>query len=481
MKKLVVSLAFVGLATLTFGQDAPKPTTPAAAPSVTWLGSTYKDAVVTFGGSLESGVAVVWDGSDAPRATLRGDTKVGGPGGRAELITNVDLGDAGAMLRLRADNWSILAPKIDASSYNNYSTSMPAIKSAFLWSNFYNKQLYVAVGALDAPKVSTSGDEAFGVFINNAQGLEVAVTPKDLVPGLVLDFFAGQSNRPLGGVGSLDNSWNLADILYGAAAGYSIDKFGSVKTGVQIASMPTTKAIESVFWGISASKLVPRLTVEVEGKTGPYTNGSGGFKDVQTSAPLGSISLGDFTSSHILSESDQNIKYNFIDMGLPMTVGLFAYERIPGTDSSVIDAKGQQRATSFKVNPSVNYNFDDVIIPKLGFSFSAGPEAQNLMVVQTFSSSMYGAAFTDPNGYNAKLTAAQQLNSINGTNGMALLQIKPEVKIQLNSKTNINVGYSYVQSVGSDDLVANKGPGVTGFNPTCKAVHSFEINFVTNW
>ena len=126
MKKLIASLALVGLAVLAFGQDAPKAADPApaaapapapaapapaakAAPTANSLGQIIKDPVLTIGGTLESGVASVYNGVDAADVYLRGDRQNGGAGGRLDINSKVDLGDAGASFQLRADNWNVLA------------------------------------------------------------------------------------------------------------------------------------------------------------------------------------------------------------------------------------------------------------------------------------------------------------------------------------------------------------------------------------
>ena len=493
MKKMIVLLALASLATLAFGQDKPAPDAPAA-PVANALGSVIKDPVLTIGGTFESGVAGIYNGTDSASLYLRGDRQNGGVGGRLDINSKVDMGDAGVIFQLRAENWNAIAGSVyDSTSgkstlSNDYTGAIPGIKAAYAYSYFLSRTLFVAGGALDTAQVKSTGDEGWSYTKANSQGLELTAIPSGLVPGLTVDFFVGQFNKSLESAASLDGAagasgdYPRADqVGYAFQVGYAVPNVVTVKAGTQI----TYIKVNSAWFNISASKVVPNLTVELEGKVGPYAKGS--FSDAGDTTG----GLTNFGLYQVTTELNQWVMYNFKDMGMaPLTAGFLAYEWVPGTDSKVIDGKGAQRATTFKINPYVSYAVNDVVVPKLGFSYITGSEAAYLtttgmkskMVVATATSSMYGAGFIDPNASYSGLTTAQKATASYGTNGMALFQIRPEIALKLSTKADIVIGYSYVMSVGADDLTSvSNFVTMAGVTSGAKAIQSADIDFKFTW
>jgi len=104
------------------------------------------------------------------------------------------------------------------------------------------------------------------------------------------------------------------------------------------------------------------------------------------------------------------------------------------------------------------------------------------MVVATATSSMYGAGFIDPNASYSGLTTAQKATASYGTNGMALFQIRPEIALKLSTKADIVIGYSYVMSVGADDLTSvSNFVTMAGVTSGAKAIQSADIDFKFTW
>lgn len=249
MKKMIGSLALIGLTTLAFGQDAPK-----AAPA--WALSGYVDTGITVLANAKDNATLGAWGEDA-----------GANGGRVKLVGKYDNSGYGINFDLRQDGFN----------------TIPAFKSVFVYGNFFDKLVYTQVGVVKEETSRTGGDAGFS-YTRETEGAVVVVKPLDglsfnaFVAGAVATSNLVDTTTAFGAAYSLANVVKVvgqAKLSYTAAKTYAVSDFYA---GAGLLSVPNLTAwLEVANTGLNNGKL--------EGKTTLVETVSYGFKDMGM-APL---------------------------------------------------------------------------------------------------------------------------------------------------------------------------------------------------
>jgi len=392
MKKLIASLALLGLATLTFGQS------------------------LVLSGYIDTGVTALANGVDKAVLGLWGDDAAVN-GGRVKLIGKYDNGDFGASFETR---WDGLLSNIDTSKYSNVgaasslfpTAAIPVyFKHAYAQAQFFDKMVLTQVGILKEESTKTGGKKNFK-FATETPGAAVVVKPiADLAIQAAFLPAIGTSTTTTEAVA------NLVDTQTGLSAAYTLKGIARVSAGVLYFQSAKNGYVPSKAYAGTNLYLVPNLTATVEGQ-------------------IESLNTGKADSVTGIVET---LSYNLKDAGLPAwTAGLISYQYLYGDDTKTNSSKEHQDL-SYRIEPSVAYALDGGITLGLGGAYQAGA------AVSTLKTNSYSYDL----GYGVGLATATKGN----LNKIATIDVRPSVKLTLTKAQFLTLLYAYTQSVGSDDVV----------------------------
>lgn len=316
MKKLMISLALVGMATLAFGQS------------------------LVLSGKLNSGVTVISNGVDAAHAALWGED-AGVLGGRLTLNGKVTDGDFGLSFETRWDG--LLTSATAGAAAPLY------FKHAYVSGSFFDKMVTTQIGIVKEESTRSGGDKGYK-FATEVPGAVVVVKP---LKDLAIQAFVGAGNAQSAAASNAIG--DIVDTITALSAAYTLPNLVKATGGVKYYQSAKNGYVPSEFYAGASLLAVPNLAFHLE--YGMATLNTGKLAGVTTIAETAS--------------------YGFKDLGVAaLTVGLKAYQYLYDTDvltfSNSTGLQKEAQGLSMRIQPWATYALDGGITPKLEVAYVTG-------------------------------------------------------------------------------------------------------------